>query len=257
MAGGTVVTITGTNLANATQVDFGSTILTSFTATPTSITLTSPAATIAGPVDVRVVNPGGPSAVTSADQFTYVAPPTATVQFSSGSETVNESAGTFSIPVTLSSAASTAVSIPFTLSGTATAGSAYSGLTSSPLVIPAGQTSAAITGALLADPGAIQTLTFTMGTPSGANLGSASANTLTITEPAGTAPSVLSALPTTTATVTKRRPSFGDTFNQLAISFNQAMKTTKPTITFQPVGGRNPHVRFRRLDLHPALHREL
>ena len=71
-AGGTTVTITGTDLANATAVDFGSTQVTNFTSdTATSIVLTSPAGT-AGAVDVRVVTPGGTSAVNApADQFSY------------------------------------------------------------------------------------------------------------------------------------------------------------------------------------------
>ena len=66
----------------------------------------------------------------------------------------------------------TSVSVPFTLGGSATAGTDYSGVTASPLVIPAGQTTATITGTLLADPGPNKTLTLTLGTPTGATLGS-------------------------------------------------------------------------------------
>ena len=76
------------------------------------------------------------------------------------------------------------MTVPFTLGGTAVAGTDYSGVTASPLIIPAGQTTPTITGTLLADPGPSQTLTFTLGTPTGASLGSPAANTLTITEPA-------------------------------------------------------------------------
>ena len=48
------------------------------------------------------------------------------------------------------------------------------------------QTTAYITGTLLDDPGPNQTLTFTLGTPSGGySVGSPSVNTLTITEPPG------------------------------------------------------------------------
>jgi sugar lactone lactonase YvrE len=79
---------------------------------------------------------------------------------------------------------SDSVTVPFTLGGTATAGTDYSGVTASPLVITTGQTTATITGTLLSDPGPSQTLTFTLGTPSGASLGSPAVNTLTITEPA-------------------------------------------------------------------------
>ena len=102
------------------------------------------------------------------------------------------------------------MSVPFTLGGTAVAGTDYSGVTASPLVIPAGQTSGTITGTLFSDPGASQTLTFTLGTPpGGATLGSPSVNTLTITEP-NPAPTLTSVSPSsatvgaaaTTVTVT-------------------------------------------------------
>ena len=69
-AGGTPVTITGTNFTGATAVRFGSTRPTSFTVnSATSITATSPAGS--GTVDVTVTNSGGTSATSSADQFTY------------------------------------------------------------------------------------------------------------------------------------------------------------------------------------------
>ena len=95
----------------------------------------------------------------------------------------NVNGGTVSEVTTASS-----VSVPFTLGGTATAGADYSGVTASPLIIPAGQTTATITGTLLDDgaPDAGKTLTFTLGPPTGAALGSSSVNTLTIGEPAAT-----------------------------------------------------------------------
>jgi hypothetical protein len=76
--GGTAVTITGTNLANATAVDFGSTAATVTADTATSITATSPAGS-AGTVDVTVATADGTSTTSSADQFTYAAPPPAPV----------------------------------------------------------------------------------------------------------------------------------------------------------------------------------
>ncbi|MEV7012250.1 IPT/TIG domain-containing protein [Streptosporangium sp. NPDC051022] len=79
VAGGTSVTITGTDLADATAVAFGSTAATSFTVnSDTSITATSPATTTAGPVDVKVTTPYGTGATTNDDKFTYVKPPTVT-----------------------------------------------------------------------------------------------------------------------------------------------------------------------------------
>jgi hypothetical protein len=112
--------------------------------------------------------------------------PAPTVQFSAGSETVNESVGTFSIIVSLSAASNQAVTVPFTLGGTALAGTAFSGVTASPLTIAAGHTSGTITGALHPVFGASKTLTFTLGTPIDASLGANKVNTLTITEPTPT-----------------------------------------------------------------------
>jgi IPT/TIG domain len=72
-AGGTTVTVTGTDLGGATSVKFGNVNGTAVSATSTSITVTSPAH-VAGPVDVRVVTPNGTSPVVAADEFTYVPP---------------------------------------------------------------------------------------------------------------------------------------------------------------------------------------
>ena len=76
-AGGTLVTITGTNFTGATAVDFGTIAATNLTVVnDTEITTDSPAGT--GVVDVTVTTPGGTSATSKADQFTYVAAPTVT-----------------------------------------------------------------------------------------------------------------------------------------------------------------------------------
>jgi autotransporter-associated beta strand protein len=71
-AGGTLVTITGTNFTGATEVVFGTALASSFTVvSPTQITATSPAGTAGAIVDVTVVTGGGPSDTSSADQFTF------------------------------------------------------------------------------------------------------------------------------------------------------------------------------------------
>ena len=76
-AGGTSVTITGTDLSGATAVLFGATTATSYVVnSATQITATSPAGT--GTVDVRVTTAGGTSAISGADQFSYLATPTIT-----------------------------------------------------------------------------------------------------------------------------------------------------------------------------------
>ena len=73
LAGGTSVTITGTNLKGATAVKFGTKeVTTFFSDTATQIVLNSPAGSVST-VDVTVVTPIGASAASSADQFSYVA----------------------------------------------------------------------------------------------------------------------------------------------------------------------------------------
>ncbi len=68
-AGGTNVTITGTNLAGATAVDFGSAAADITSDSGNSITASSPPGT--GTVDVTVTTPDGTSLTSPADQFVY------------------------------------------------------------------------------------------------------------------------------------------------------------------------------------------
>lgn len=70
IAGGTLVTITGSGFTGATEVDFGAGNAASFTFdTDGQITATSPAGS--GTVDISVITPGGTSTASVADQFTY------------------------------------------------------------------------------------------------------------------------------------------------------------------------------------------
>ncbi|MGO9196536.1 MAG: beta strand repeat-containing protein [Acidimicrobiales bacterium] len=79
VGGNVSVTITGTNLLGANEVDFGTTPAASFSVTsPTTITATAPSNTSPGEVDVTVITLSGTSATSTADQFTYVATPTIT-----------------------------------------------------------------------------------------------------------------------------------------------------------------------------------
>ena len=73
-AGGTSVTITGTNLAGASSVQFGSTAARISADGDSSVTATSPPES-PGPVDVTVTTPGGTSPNSSADTYTFVLPP--------------------------------------------------------------------------------------------------------------------------------------------------------------------------------------
>ncbi len=75
-AGGTPVTLTGTGFTGATAVHFGANAGTGLVVnSSTSLSVNSPAGS-AGVVDVTVTTPVGTSATSSADHFTYVAPPT-------------------------------------------------------------------------------------------------------------------------------------------------------------------------------------
>ncbi|MBE0611549.1 MAG: IPT/TIG domain-containing protein [Dehalococcoidia bacterium] len=71
-SGGTTVTITGVGLSGVTQVLFGSTPAAPFSVNSTTVLVQSPSHA-AGTVHVRVTNPGGTSAQTPSDNFTYVA----------------------------------------------------------------------------------------------------------------------------------------------------------------------------------------
>ena len=117
VAGGTSVTISGTDLLNATAVDFGSTAATIVSDTDTQIVVTSPAGS-AGTVHVTVVTPVGTSDTSSADEFTYVRGPMLTA--SAGSASYLEAAGAVAVDsgITLSDADSTTlVGATVTISG--------------------------------------------------------------------------------------------------------------------------------------------
>ena len=72
-AGGTSITITGTNFTGATAVKLGATNATGvIVVSATQITATAPAGS-AGTVDMTVTTPGGTSATNANDRYTYAA----------------------------------------------------------------------------------------------------------------------------------------------------------------------------------------
>jgi hypothetical protein len=87
--GGATVTITGTNLASAIAVDFGSTPASIVSDAADQIVATSPAES-AGTVDVTVATAGGTSATSSSDRFSYAAPSFALSGPTSGTYTVGQ-----------------------------------------------------------------------------------------------------------------------------------------------------------------------
>jgi len=72
-AGRTTVTLTGTGLAGATRVSFGSAAATITAGSSTQITVTSPPGT--GTVPVTVTTPAGTSEITPADRYAYTTRP--------------------------------------------------------------------------------------------------------------------------------------------------------------------------------------
>ena len=71
------MTITGTNLTGASEVKFGANAATGVKAeSATQVTATSPAGS--GTVHVTVSTPGGTSATSAADEYTYIPAPTVT-----------------------------------------------------------------------------------------------------------------------------------------------------------------------------------
>jgi len=69
-AGGTTVTISGFNLLDTTQVNFGTKPASSGSCSESQCTVVSPPGT--GTADVTAIGPGGTSAVSEADRFSYV-----------------------------------------------------------------------------------------------------------------------------------------------------------------------------------------
>lgn len=91
--GGTSVTITGTNLLDATAVKFGATNAASYTVnSATQIIATSPAGS-AGTVHITVTTSGGTSTTDVDDQFTYLLPGTFTGASSNNWATAGNWAG--------------------------------------------------------------------------------------------------------------------------------------------------------------------
>ena len=113
-AGGTSVTITGTNFTGATAVKFGAVPATGFTvASSTTITATSPAGT--GAVDLTVTTTGGTSAISTADLFTYLFPTTTTASNATTTYSANAQNVLVSATVTSTSGTVSEGTVTFTV----------------------------------------------------------------------------------------------------------------------------------------------
>jgi hypothetical protein len=105
------------------------------------------------------------------------------VQFTSASQSALESVGTMTVTAQLSFPTDLAVTVPFTVAGTASNPADYT-ITASPLTIPAGQTTASVTIAVVDDALAEtnETVIVIIGTPVNATKGATATHTATITD---------------------------------------------------------------------------
>lgn len=179
VAGGTSVTITGTHLASATAVKFGTASASITANTDTSITATAPAAGATGPVDVTVTTINGVSATSAADQFTYVAAPgaptigiatagdaQASVAFTAPSDTGGVAITSYTVTSSPGSITATGSASPITVTGL-TNGTAYTFTVTAANSVGNG---AASTASNAVTPSADSTPP-TIGTPTFSNLG--------------------------------------------------------------------------------------
>ncbi len=101
VAGGTAVTVSGTNFNGVTAVKFGTNNAIGYAVnSASSITATAPAG-VAGTVDIKVTTAAGTSTISPADQFTYVAQAAAAAP----AQTVTVSIPVITSPLTYSSPA--------------------------------------------------------------------------------------------------------------------------------------------------------
>jgi len=101
IAGGTVVTITGTNFViGGTTANFGTTAVTADCSSTTTCTVITPAATTAGTLDITMTTPSGSSATTAVDQFAYTSSSGTASPGSSSSPSSSSSTTTLKAPDT-------------------------------------------------------------------------------------------------------------------------------------------------------------
>jgi hypothetical protein len=149
-AGATAVAITGTNFAGTPSVSFGATAATNVVlVNSTTITATAPAGT--GTVNVTVTAPGGTSAVSSADKFAYLAPPTLTsvspgLGPTVGGTTVTIAGSSFAAPATVrfGTAAATSVTVASSTTIKATAPAGTAGTVDVTVTTPGGTTAVSL-----------------------------------------------------------------------------------------------------------------
>ena len=152
-------------------------------------------------------------------------------------QTAREDAGTRSFEIVLSAAATQPITVPFSLSGAATQGSDYT-FTASPLTIPVGVTRITANVVVIddtIDEADTETFIMTLGTPSGATLGSSVTHTLTIID--NDEPVVV--LPT--VSVSTATQVFGENEGTLSVDVRlSSVSTTPVTVPIGLSGGATP-----------------
>jgi hypothetical protein len=107
------------------------------------------------------------------------------LQWAKAAQTVSETVGTVTVSAMLSEAAASAVSAPYVVSGTSSAPDDHS-LVNGTVTIAAGQTAASVTFTVVKDAASEpdETVILTLGTPTGAVLGTTKVHTVTLTDSA-------------------------------------------------------------------------
>jgi len=242
LSGGTAVTVTGSGFVAGATVQFGAGAATNVTlVSATQLTATAPAGN-AGSVDVTVTTPGGTSASSAADQFTYLAAPTVSAisPASGGSGTVVTITGTNFVSgatVTFGSAAATGVTVTSASQLTATAPSG-SGTVSVLVTTPGGSSTSSTTSQFTYT---VPTFTLTA-TPSTQTVsaGARTSYTLTLTAVNGYTAAVrltVSGLPSRTSASFSANPVTPTASGATStLTLSTARKTSRGTFTLTVTG---------------------
>jgi len=190
-------TVTGTATGSGTDYSITASPLTiNAGSTTASATITITSDTLYEGNETVILTIGSPTNATQGATTVHTATitdddPAPTVAWTASAQTVAESAGTATITAQLSAASAVTTTIPFTMSGTATGSGTDYSITSSPITIAAGLTSATITVTVIDDAlnEASETVIVTMGSPTNASQGATTVHTVTITDN-DTAPSI-------------------------------------------------------------------
>jgi len=141
------------------------------------------------PNETVILNMGNPTFATQGAITVHTATitdddPAPTVSFTAATQSSATESGSMTITAQLSAASSQIVTVPFAVTGTATGGGTDYTITTSPITISAGSTTASISIAIvndiLTDPN--ETIIVTMGSPTNATLGATTVHTATITD---------------------------------------------------------------------------